>query len=249
MSVSTQSYLAIKDIKNNVLTLKDGSIAMVLTTSAVNFDLLSENEQLAIISSFAGLLNSLSFYIQVVIRSKRLDITSYLGLLDKALNKQNNPLLKEMMLRYRVFIENTIKENDVLDKQFYVVVQVSRLEAGILNDEEETFQKAMTILEPRRDHLIRQFERIGLRANQLTTVDLVKLFFDYYNQEDSSQLPQLPQSPKTPQPPLTPPPTARLAPGGQLPQTPPTPKTPEPKISTKPIPFIVEELPDEYGVI
>ncbi len=68
MSATTQDHLPIQDITNDLVILKDGSVAMVIKTSAVNFDLLSEREQLAIIDAFAGLLNSLSFAIQIIIR-------------------------------------------------------------------------------------------------------------------------------------------------------------------------------------
>ncbi len=72
---STQTHLPIKNIKQDLVILQDGSVALILQTSAVNFGLLSENEQLSIILAFAGFLNSLSFMIQIVVRSKRLDIS------------------------------------------------------------------------------------------------------------------------------------------------------------------------------
>ena len=80
---STQEYLPIEDIKNNLVVLKDGSCALVLSVSSVNFDLLSEREQEAIIYAYGALLNSLTFSIQIMIRSQRKDISSYLEILEK----------------------------------------------------------------------------------------------------------------------------------------------------------------------
>lgn len=182
---TTQEHLPIESIHDDIVILKDGSMAAVIQTSAVNFGLLSENEQLAIISAFAGLLNSLSFMIQVVIRSKRMDITAYLKLLDEAQEQQKNPLLAQMIIRYKYFIETMIRENEVLDKKFYIVVPVSYLELGIVKDNKNNFQKALTILMPRRDHIIRQLARIGLKADQLNTKELVMLFYDIYNEQSS----------------------------------------------------------------
>jgi len=48
----------------------------------MNFELLSQEEQDAKIYAYSSLLNSLSFPIQVIVRSKRLDITAYLRQLD-----------------------------------------------------------------------------------------------------------------------------------------------------------------------
>ena len=181
MSTASQEFIPIQNVQNDMIILKDGGVAMVLQTSAVNFDLLSEKEQLAIIGSFAALLNSLSFPIQIVIRSKRLDISSYLHMLDDSEKKQTNPLLKTMMQHYRTFVESTIRENEVLDKQFYVVIYANSLELGILKKSTPDLQKAATVLSPRRDQILRQLGRIGLKSTQLDTEKLIKLFYDFYN--------------------------------------------------------------------
>lgn len=69
IKASTQDHLNIEDIKDDIIMLKDGSCCIILQTNAVNFNLLSEAEQEAIIFAYAGLLNSLSFPVQIFIRS------------------------------------------------------------------------------------------------------------------------------------------------------------------------------------
>ena len=78
---STQEAIPIEDIRDNLVILKDGSAALILQVSALNFDLLSQREQEALIFAYGSLLNSLSFSIQIFIRSQKKDITGYLGLL------------------------------------------------------------------------------------------------------------------------------------------------------------------------
>lgn len=182
---TTQQHLLISDIKNNMLLLKNGGGALVLQVSAVNFGLLSEREQIAIIVSFAQMLNSLSFSIQIVIYSERLNISSYLSLLDKAQHAQINPLLSSMIGNYKQFIQTTIKENDVLDKKFYVVVPLFPLELGLTATKEHLEQKVKTVLLPRRDQVIRQLGRVGLKATQLTQHKLIELFYNIYNSSEA----------------------------------------------------------------
>ena len=187
---STQAHLPIEDIKDNLLFLKNGSVATLMETSAVNFGLLFETEQVSMIDSFAGLLNSLSFPIQIIIRSQRLDVSSYLQTLDKALSAQTNPLLKGLTSNYRLFVDSLIKENEVLDKRFYICVVAHSFELGVLKlTTVDRSQKAMTLLKPRVDHLARQFRRIGLKAKVVQTSDLVKLFYDIYNGDGYQNLP------------------------------------------------------------
>src|SRR3989339_537328 len=98
---TTQDHLPIEDVVDGIVILKDGSAATVLQVSSVNFDLLSEREQSALIFAYGGILNSLSFPIQVVIRSNTEDVTTYLENLKNAQETQTNPLLRERIESYR----------------------------------------------------------------------------------------------------------------------------------------------------
>src|SRR3990172_6616505 len=84
---TTQKFLEIEDIKDDLVILRDGSCCLILQVSAINFGLLSEEEQEAIISAYASLLNSLSFPLRIVIISRRKDISSYLESLRRAEEK------------------------------------------------------------------------------------------------------------------------------------------------------------------
>lgn len=232
---TTQQHLIIADIEDGIIVLKDGGGALILQVSAVNFGLLSGREQMAIISSFAQMLNSLSFAIQIVIHSERLNISSYLNLLDQAQKAQTSSLLVSMMTSYKQFIQTTIKENEVLDKKFYIVIPLSKLELGIIPSKEALHQKIKTVLLPRRDQVIRQLARVGLKATQLASEKLIATFFNIYNgsgQEIVSVPPQ-PIKLKSPQI-ISPPPS-------------PAPLPTPPSIVSQPAkthPFVVEELTD-----
>lgn len=180
---TTQEHISISGIANDILLLKNGGAALVLEVSAVNFGLLSVREQMAIIYSFAQMLNSLSFTIQIAAMSKRLNISSYLKLLDQAQKAQTNPLLASMIIEYKQFIQSTIKENEVLDKSFYIVIPLFSLELGLTVSQSVLEQKIKTVLLPRKDQVIKQLRRVGLTANQLSKKALIELFYNIYNEE------------------------------------------------------------------
>ena len=197
---STQDHLDIEDIRDNLVLLKDGACCLLLETTAVNFSLLSESEQDAIIYAYAGLLNSLTFPIQIVVTSQKKNIANYLALLAEQKIKIANPLLKQQVGKYYEFVKKTVAENEVLDKKFYVVIPFSSLELGISTalsssfkkhpglpfDKQSILTKAKNSLIPKRDHLLKQLTRIGLKAKQLTTPDLIKLFYNYYNPDSGA---------------------------------------------------------------
>ena len=196
IKATTQEHLDIYTIKEHFVILKDGSTALVLQISAINFGLLSEEEQDALIFSYASLLNSLSFPIQIIVRSVKKDITSYLELLDDRLEQTSSQKLKEQIVKYRSFIRSLVKKNKVLEKKFYVVIPYSYLGVNQVSnnlnplakppqkppqDVDFLVAKSKQELYPRRDHLIRQFARLGLQCRQLTTQELVTLFYKTYN--------------------------------------------------------------------
>jgi len=200
---STQESLDIYTIKNHLIFLKDGSCSLVLKTNALNFNLLSEEEQDATIYTYAGLLNSLSFSIQIVIRSQRKNISDYIDLLDTSIQSNSSQKVKESLLSYRQFVKSLVKENRVLEKRFYIIITFSAIELGISKSSFNPFQKdpqkppydidyieekASMALYPRRDHIIRQFAKIGLKATQLNTSELVTLFYNIYNQSSTNPL-------------------------------------------------------------
>lgn len=237
---STQQHLLIQDISDDIVLTKDGNALLLIQAGAVNFGLLSEREQLAIIEVFAQTLNSLSFPIQIVIHSQRLDITSYINLLDSALIKQTNPLLQRLMVLYKQFIQNLVKENEVLDKKFYIVVPVSYLETGLgFGPPEDKLKKIKTLLMPRRDQLLRLLGRVGIKASQIKTDQLIKLFYEVYNPQEGGQIRDIEiepvkLNPQAPQPQY------------QQPSLKPTPVVETPMVIQKPRnhPFVVEELSD-----
>ena len=198
---STQKFLDLEDIQGDIVLLRSGACALVLQVTAVNFGLLSEGEQDALIYAYAGLLNSLTFPIQIVVRSKRKDISSYLRLLKEQEARLKNPVLVEQMKKYREFVEITVKENQVLDKKFYIAISFSPLELGISSTLSQTFkpqkglpfpksqlfEQAKTNLTPKKDQLVRQLNRLGLKSRQLTTQELLQLFYSLYNPESVGQ--------------------------------------------------------------
>jgi len=204
---TTQDHLLIEDIRDDLVILKDGSCLMILETSAVNFDLLSEKEQEAMIYAYAALLNSLTFPIQIVIRSTLKDVSSYVERLKNQETKIHDPLLKKQIASYRRFVEEVVKKNNVLTKSFYLVVPFFAVELGVHAAAKTSFplsfslfkkssaktrlpmakekiiEKAQAALGPKKEHLLRLFGRLGLNLKQLTTKELIRLFYQIYNQE------------------------------------------------------------------
>ncbi len=195
LTASSQNHLPISDICEDVVLFKDGGAALVMESTSLNFSLLSEKEQEAVIAAYSALLNSLSFSLQIMVRSQRKDISSYMNYLDESAKKIASPGLYKLMQSYRKFILESVKKRNVLGKRFYVVLPFSPLELGVTKSvlsitrgnkplpfpKSYVVKKAKVVLYPRRDHLIRQMGRLGIKLRQLLTNDLVELYYEVYN--------------------------------------------------------------------
>lgn len=191
---TTQAELPIADITDDIILFKDGGAAVVMETTSLNFGLLSEKEQQAVVYAYAALINSLSFSIQIFVRSQRKDITSYLSYLSDAASKITNPKLQVVMSSYRSFITEIVKKKNVLGKRFFIIIPFSPLELGVSKSvatlskrgplpfsKSYIIKKAQITLYPKRDHLIRQAGRLSLKLKQLTTNELIELSYDVLN--------------------------------------------------------------------
>lgn len=119
---STQRYLPFSSIKENIVIMKDWSARIVVKCSAINFLLKNIDEQDSIIISFQRFLNSLDFPIQILVRSKKLDIESYLSSLNDKAIKQTNSLLQNQTYEYIEYLRKLIEVAQIMKKEFYIII-------------------------------------------------------------------------------------------------------------------------------
>jgi hypothetical protein len=202
---STQKFIEITNIVDDIVISNGGYASLVIEVSATNFALLSPEEQDAKIYAYASLLNSLSFPIQIVIRSKKLDITNYLKLLDNEKDKTQNAALAKQIGLYRDFVKELVKVNTVLDKKFYIVILYSSLEKGASgarealktgSNKDNFVVGAKASLHSKAESIHTQLRRLNLKARTLDEEQLTKLFYDVFNDVaiEHAQAPQMAKS-------------------------------------------------------
>lgn len=202
---TTQKFTEVEDISDDIVIFQGGSAALVIEVTATNFALLSTEEQDSKIYSYAALLNSLSFPIQIIVRSKKLDVTAYLKLLDSQAKSTQNELLANQIRLYRDFVQELVKVNTVLDKKFYICIPYSYMEKGAAatamtnkgNSKAAFLEQAKTALHSKAEGIHSQVARLNLRARTLEKEELVKLFYETYN-DQSVESNQITENLKTP---------------------------------------------------
>lgn len=202
-AASTQAYLHMSEFKDGVLVMKDGSLRAVLLCSSVNFALKSADEQDGIIYSYQRFLNSLTFPIQILVQSRRLDLEYYLEKLSKKADEQQLELVKLQILEYTEFIKRLISVTNIMDKRFLVVVPLfpegaeavkgfAKLFSGGGKKQENKqlekhFQESKVQLMQRVEAIASGLSGMGLRAATLNSEELVELFYGVYNPSTSTK--------------------------------------------------------------
>lgn len=196
---TTQSFLRISEIKSDTVVLDDGTLRAILAVSSTNFDLKSQDEQNAIIFSYQRFLNSLTFPVQILMQSRKMEIGGYLEKLKHISEKQTNELLRVQTTEYMEFIGRLIENASIMNKNFYVIVPLGQsifppaggffanLFGGGKTKEAaariENFEKARVDLDNRVTAILSSLSSVGLRAVRLRTEEIIQLYYNSYNFE------------------------------------------------------------------
>jgi len=197
---SIQEKIEIDDIRDGVIFLKDGGIRAVLMASSVNFALKSVEEQDALIYHFREFLNSLDFPIQILIVSRKFNISGYLEILEQKQKEQENDLMRIQASEYIDFIRGLTELANIVTESFYIVIPFAQVEAKQLtplekitiatgfkrsstSDRKKTFEELKTQLWQRINYVLSGLEGFGLRATVFNNEELIELFYHLYNPE------------------------------------------------------------------
>ncbi len=203
-SKASQDFIPIKEVKDGILILKDGSLRAVLIASSLNFSLKSDEERNAIILQFQDFLNSLDFAIEISIQSRRLDIRPYVALLEDRYKEQVNDLMKIQTREYIEFIKKFTEVTSIMTKSFFVVVPYDpamvNLKGGVagslfkkkssgeeLEATKANFEENRTQLEQRISVVEQGLVRCGVRAVRLGEEEVIELFYKIFNPGDTEK--------------------------------------------------------------
>lgn len=113
---STRSFLPVARIGTDTIELQDGGRRAVLECPTLAFGIKGEAEQRAVVDGWAALLNSLSYPLQVLIRTRRADGTAVAPL--PTIGARQDALRQA----YKRLLEGLAGERRIVDRRHFVVV-------------------------------------------------------------------------------------------------------------------------------
>ena len=208
--LSTQSTLLISELRDGLVIMKDGSFRAVVACQSINFDLMSETEREAVEYSYQNFLNSLTFNVQILVRSQRVDIGPYIERLSEIRRNNDNMLLGVLMDDYINFIDILSQEANIMDKSFFIVIpyytsadaekvltQTKNIFSAfgkskapeVTKIDRATYDKAISEINNRVESVISGLFQIGIRSVRLNTRELGALYYNFNNPDTAVREP------------------------------------------------------------
>ena len=179
---SARSQIGIKEVREDILILSDNSYRSILSTSSLNFELQSEEEQDVLVDTFQSFLNSLNIPLQILIRVRELDIEHYLENIQETHLDETQEIYKKQLKYYSDFIRKLVAGNKILSRRFYIVLPYE-------NKAEKDFNLAKEQLLFEQDIIIKGLEKLGMTARQLTGLEILDIFYSFYNPSQAKAQP------------------------------------------------------------
>lgn len=171
---SARSQVAIEGVQNDILILPHDHYRTILQVSALNFELKSEEEQDAIIDTYESFLNSVGTNLQVLIRTREIDMDKYLEDLRERLDGETETVYRKQLTNYDDFIRSLISTNKILTRHFYVIIPYT---APAKTD----FELIKEQLNLKTDIVAKGMTRLGMHTRQLSSLEILDIFYSFYS--------------------------------------------------------------------
>ena len=179
-------HLRIESIADDVLTFAGGRRCAVLEVGSVNFSMLGQDKQAALVAGYEAFLMSLSFKVQTLIRAVPLDLDPYLGDMAARAETEANPALRRLAYDRIGFIRQQATARTLLERRFYLVIPADEPRPGAAlplprRDHAAGLDliaaTAVKQLSFRCDDAVAQLGRCALKARRLTDAELTELTY------------------------------------------------------------------------
>lgn len=175
---SARHQIAIKGVDDGILVLPKNEYRIVIETSSINFHLMSEEEQDAVVDIYKAFLNSLSFPIQILQRVRALDLDDYLQSFEDKKEKEKLDIYRHQIDGYIKYVQSLVKTNKILSRQFYIVIPYRAKGKEDIEVARDQLNNRLTIVE-------KGLGNVGIKSRTLNSLEILDLFYTSYSATDA----------------------------------------------------------------
>lgn len=171
---SARHQIAIEGVRDGILILPGNQYRAIIEVSSLNIELRSEEEQDAIIDTYESFLNSVGSSLQILVRTREIDMDKYLADLSERLDYEEEDIYRAQLKNYDEFIRSLITTNKILTRHFYIIIPYKA--AGKVD-----FELIREQLNIKLDIVAKGMMRLGMHTTQLSSLEILDLFYSFYS--------------------------------------------------------------------
>jgi hypothetical protein len=179
--VSSRRQIAIRGVRDGVVSLPGHEYRSIMQVSSVNFELMSEDEQDALIDTYQSFLNSLTSSLQMIVRIREIDMQGYLDGFRERVELEPAVIYRQQIQNYTEFVNSLVSSSKILSRVFYVVMP--------FRNSHDDFEYAREQLLLTADIVSKGLRRIGLQTRSLSSLEALDLFYSFYSPVQSKMQP------------------------------------------------------------
>ena len=163
---ASTSQIELAILQDGVFEVAPNQFRLILAVSSLNLELMTDSEQDYLLDSYQSFLNSLDSSLQIVLRSRQLDLDNLLETLPAP--QTNYRLLKA----YRAFLAKLVDEHNIQTKHFYIVIPYQTEVTNRARIRDQLYLKA--------DLISQGLANLGLQTKILSCHQALDVFYQFY---------------------------------------------------------------------
>ena len=170
---SIQKWIPIEQILDKgIIKIKKNKYIKILKVIPINFNLKTQLEKESILNSYKIFLKTCNFDMQILIQSKKEDLSGHIENIQKISQKENNKIIKEYSKEYLKYIKEKNNKNKSASKNIYLIIKnnTDNLEENIIQELNEKYFKI-------KDCLI----RCGNIVLECDKTEIKNILFSFFN--------------------------------------------------------------------
>ena len=170
---SIQKWIPIEKIlEKGIIKLKKNKYIKILKVNPINFNLKTQMEKESILNSYKIFLKTCNFDIQILIQSKKEDLTNNIEKIKINSQNENNKFINNYLNYYINYIKEKNNLNKSASKNFYLIIK-NKTE----NNEENIIQELNEKYFKIKDNLL----RCGNLIFECDKNEIKKILFSFFN--------------------------------------------------------------------
>ena len=170
---SIQNWIPIdKILERGIIKIRKNKYIKIMKVIPINFNLNTQLEKESILNSYKIFLKTCNFDMQILIQSKKEDLSGHVKNIQNNSQKENNPIIKKYSEEYLKFIQEKNNKNKSASKNIYLIIKNNsdNMEENIIQELNERYFKI-------KDCLIR-CGNVVLECNKEEIKDILFSFFN-----------------------------------------------------------------------